>query len=97
MPKPKKSFSNLKQFTSVARVSEVQENKEVDMISGSESNFESDDEYQLNEELVDESLLSEIVLFILNENSSKRSLSVLVFAILKLLFIFFILFEFSFT
>ena len=64
--------------------------KELEIESGIESDKESDDEYFYEEaKNIDEPLIAEIVHFILNENASLRSPSVLVFAILKyVLFIF---------
>ncbi len=58
--------------------------KELEIESENEADIDSDDEYLVEEvKIIDETLISEIVHFILNENASKRSLSVLVFAILK--------------
>ena len=79
MPKLQKRVSNLKQYDKMEL-----ENREPETESEIETDNESDDEYFCEEaKNIDEPLIAEIVHFILNETASMRSLSVLVFAILK--------------
>ena len=87
MPHLSKRLSNLKQYDKKEELKmDIEKN---DTESEIESDIESDDEYFVQEvKIIEESLIAEIVHFIVNENASIRSLSVLVFAILKFVFFF---------
>jgi hypothetical protein len=78
------NFSSFSRKNSFSNSSMEDDQKESILELSIDSDDQSDDEFILKEsKKIDPSLIAEIVDFILNEKSSKRSLSVLVFSVLK--------------